>query len=81
MVIACLAACGPKAKHGVDAAGGGDGGVDASGGGGDATDAQNCGELNVTLRDFPIAHPDFEENGTGDDRGLVKVDLGVDNKL
>ena len=79
MLLACVTACGPAVKHGPDASGGGDGGGDDASGGGDATDAQNCGQLNVTLRDFQIAHPDFE-GATGDDRGLVKVDLGIDNK-
>ena len=31
-----------------------------------------------TIRDFHEAHPDFEK-GVGDDRGLVKVDLGADH--
>jgi fibro-slime domain-containing protein len=80
MLFACLAACGPKVKEAIDASGGnGDGGDDAQGGPDGDTDAQPCGQLTVTLRDFQSSHPDFEK-ALGDDRGLVKADLGAGNK-
>jgi fibro-slime domain-containing protein len=72
-----------------------DGGNDGSGSGssgsfplGDAStsdagsgDGGGCGP-NVTgvLRDFKISHPDFEEDTTGADRGIVLPDLGADSK-
>jgi fibro-slime domain-containing protein len=78
-VVFLIAACGPKLHGNVDAAGGGD---DGSGGGSDsgsAGDAGNCGVLPVVFRDFQSSHPDFEKM-IGDDRGLVKTQLGVDGK-
>jgi fibro-slime domain-containing protein len=76
-VIAVLAACGPKSGGHGDANGGrdGNGGGDGNGSG----DAGMCGDLVATLRDFQSSHPDFEKT-IGDDRGLVKVGLGVDKK-
>jgi fibro-slime domain-containing protein len=44
---------------------------------------QICGSLEATIRDFQIAHPDFEEpDGLSDYSypGLVKPDLGADGK-
>lgn len=35
--------------------------------------------LTATVRDFQIAHPDFEDF-LGDDQGIVKTDLGMDGK-
>lgn len=63
------------------ATGGGSGGTGGFGGtGGGATQLPDggCG-LTATLRDFKADHPDFEGT-TGNDRGLVKTDLGVDKK-
>ncbi len=46
----------------------------------DAHGDGNCGpNLLGTLRDFHQAHPDFEKF-LGDDRGIVKADLGADLK-
>ena len=78
VAIVVLAACGDRPKQAID--GGGD--VDTTPG--DVgplpdVDAQQCGTLTATLRDFPIAHPDFEDF-LGVDRGIVQVDLGADNK-
>jgi len=79
MLIWVVAACGANVGTEVDAGGGGPG--DGGGSGDDASvgDSQACGTLNVTLRDFQTAHPDFE-GMTGIDRGLVRVDLGNDGK-
>ncbi len=73
-----LAACGSKPK------GTNDGGGDLDGTPGDDSpvtivDSGQCGTLTATFRDFREAHPDFEAT-VADDRGLVEVDLGVDNK-
>jgi fibro-slime domain-containing protein len=46
-------------------------------GGGDAN--ANCGQLMAVIRDFNDTHPDFEKM-IADDRGLVKDDLGSDDK-
>jgi fibro-slime domain-containing protein len=89
-IVACLlAACGSESSNnGSDGGGGGDGGFvpfeDGGPGFGDGgLDARRdgpCGpNLPGTLRDFKADHPDFEGN-TGDDRGLVRVDLGSDSK-
>jgi len=59
-----------------DAGGNSDSGVRDSG---VPVDALACGQLAVTYRDFTSSHPDFEKV-TGDDRGLVRTDLGTDNK-
>lgn len=79
-VVVC-AACGPK--HAATDGGLGDdaGNIDGSTFGLDGRhdDAQQCGTLTATLRDFQSTHPDFE-HALGDDRGLVKADLGGDNK-
>jgi fibro-slime domain-containing protein len=48
-------------------------------GGGDAGD-DHCGELTAVLRDFKEDFVDFEGSGLGDDRGLVRDDLGADGK-
>jgi fibro-slime domain-containing protein len=77
VLLVGLAACGPKVKNGIDGSGGGD--DDSGTGDGSTVDGLNCGELLVTLRDFQSSHPDFEK-ALGDDRGLVKVDLGAGNK-
>lgn len=40
-----------------------------------------CGTLKATLRDFKAhAPPDFENNNGGTDHGIVKVQLGTDQK-
>jgi fibro-slime domain-containing protein len=63
--------------------GGGGGGLDggALDGSGGVEDTNNrCGKtLTGTLRDFKDDHPDFEKF-LGDDRGIVKTDLGSDKK-
>lgn len=75
-----VAACGPKVTTSSDALDdGGGGSSDAEVDSGPIVDAQACGTLNVILRDFQTAHPDFEEM-TGVDRGLVRADLGMDGK-
>lgn len=79
MLICGIAACGPAV--GTDRDGGGDGNPGDGTGGDDGplVDSQMCGTLDVILRDFQAAHPDFEE-ATGVDRGLVQATLGTDNK-
>lgn len=73
------AACGANSDGTGNGDGGnGDGGGDGDGGG-SGGDAGQCGTLNATIRDFRAAHPDFE-GALGDDRGLVRVDLGGDGK-
>jgi fibro-slime domain-containing protein len=57
----------------------GAGGSGSGGGGGDGGDASCSPNLTGVLRDFHDTHTDFE--GTeGDDRGIVKPDLGADFK-
>ncbi|MEO9186893.1 MAG: fibro-slime domain-containing protein [Kofleriaceae bacterium] len=75
-IVVALAGCG--ANHGTLFDGGSaDGsGVVADAPGGNDT---SCGQLSAVLRDFRSDHPDFE-HATGDDRGLVRADLGADNK-
>jgi fibro-slime domain-containing protein len=75
-LLLVAAACGSKVGHGPDGGAGGDGGGGDGNGGGDAG---QCGTLTAILRDFTADHPDFEKT-ISDDRGLVKVDLGADNK-
>jgi fibro-slime domain-containing protein len=79
MLICLIAACGPAVSTDPDARGDGNPGDGTGGDDGPVTDSQACGTLDVTLRDFVTAHPDMEEQ-TGIDRGLVRVDLGMDNK-
>lgn len=75
-----VAACGPTVSTGEDAPGDSAGTDDAADvDSGPTIDSQACGTLNVTLRDFQAAHPDFEGQ-TGVDRGLVRADLGMDGK-
>ncbi|EDM79682.1 Periplasmic protein TonB links inner and outer membranes-like protein [Plesiocystis pacifica SIR-1] len=59
----------------------GDGDTDTTGDGDtDTTGGQECGTtLYATVRDFQIAHPDFQYT-TGVDLGIVEVDLGADQK-
>ncbi len=87
LVAAALGAAGCDVdKHGNDGDGGGngdgDGGFGFDGGqGGDS--GVVCGQLQATIRDFQIAHPDFETPDSHSDvslPGLVKTDLGVDGK-
>jgi fibro-slime domain-containing protein len=70
----------PDAHGGVDTGliGNGDGGL--NGGDGGNGDSGKC-DPNFTgvLRDFDDTHPDMEKF-LGDDRGIVKVDLGADQK-
>lgn len=40
---------------------------------------EDCGALRAVVRDFKPTHPDFEKT-IADDRGLVRRDLGADNK-
>ncbi len=77
-LIIVLAACGPKTTGNTDGGGDDDGATDDGNGNGDGTQ-QQCGSLTAILRDFQSSHPDFED-ALGDDRGLVTVDLGSDNK-
>jgi fibro-slime domain-containing protein len=42
-------------------------------------DSPSCGALVAVFRDFRSDHPDFE-HATGDDRGLVRAELGSDGK-
>jgi fibro-slime domain-containing protein len=79
--LAGAAGCGPSRS---DTPGdGGPGGGDGGGGGGDdgsvGGDAGLCGVLRATYRDFRADHPDFEK-ALGDDRGVVRADLGADGK-
>lgn len=73
-----LVACGDRPKQAVDSGNG-----DPDGATDDSivtpTDGGACGTLTATVRDFQAAHPDFED-ALGDDRGIVAVDLGADNK-
>lgn len=62
--------------HG-DGSGNGDGSGLGDGGGGSGDGG--CGQLTAILRDFKADHPDFED-ALGDDRGIVAVDLGSDDK-
>ncbi|MEO8705856.1 MAG: fibro-slime domain-containing protein [Kofleriaceae bacterium] len=72
-----LVACGSKTGEGVDAPGGDDGG--GLDGLGPLGDGGACGSLTAILRDFKADHPDFE-HALGDDRNLVRADLGGDGK-
>jgi len=77
--LVILAACGHHGGN-VDA-GSGDGDGDGGDGAdtGPPVDALPCGQLIATFRDFNADHADFE--GTiADDRGIVEVMLGTDNK-
>jgi fibro-slime domain-containing protein len=64
------------------------GAIDAGGGFIDAVPAvdppdagdDHCGELTAVFRDFKEDFVDFEGSGLGDDRGLVRDDLGADGK-
>jgi fibro-slime domain-containing protein len=78
ILCAGAAGCGPSHGTNADAPGGGDDGGGGDGGGGTG-DAGLCGELRATYRDFRADHPDFEKS-VGDDRGLVRADLGADGK-
>lgn len=76
-----LVACGGGDGGGDGGGGDGDGGGgDGDGGGGDGDGGvEQCGQLTAVLRDFKADHPDFED-ALGDDRGLVRDDLGGDGK-
>src|SRR5688500_15518839 len=79
-ILLLVAACGPTRGNQPDAGGNGSdsGGPDNSDA--DTTgDAGLCGVLTATYRDFRSDHPDFEK-AIGDDRGLVRADLGVDGR-
>ncbi len=82
MALACSVGCNGSVQHdddddtGGSADGGGKGGD-----GGPGSDPGACAQLQATIRDFQIAHPDFEEpDGLSDYSypGLVKPDLGPD---
>lgn len=77
-LLVFLAACGSDPKGTVDA---GTAPNDSAGpvDQGPTVDGQVCGSLTAILRDFKTEHPDMEK-ALGDDRGLVQVDLGSDNK-
>jgi fibro-slime domain-containing protein len=57
------------------------GSFNPTGSGGSGAGGSNCGSvLQATIRDFsPTTHPDFETM-SGDDKGIVKPDLGADGK-
>jgi fibro-slime domain-containing protein len=58
----------------------GDGDGDSGDGDGDGDgDPLECGTLQATVRDFQIAHPDFQYV-IGVDPGIVQPDLGMDDK-
>ena len=79
-LLVLLAACGSTHGAGIDAAGDlGDARTGSDGPPGPTADAPACGMLTAILRDFQTAHPDMEK-ATGDDRGLVMVGLGGDDK-
>jgi fibro-slime domain-containing protein len=60
--------------------GNGDGGGINGGDGGNGNGGDGCtANFTGVLRDFNDTHPDFEKF-LGDDRGIVKVDLGADSK-
>src|SRR6266446_6897210 len=67
----------PDGGKGVDTGliGNDDGGINDGGGDGGSCSPNFTGKL----RDFHDTHPDFEKF-LGDDRGIVKVDLGADSK-
>lgn len=74
-----LAACGDDGGGSGDDDDG-DGGSDGDGGGGNGDGGdEECGQLTAVLRDMKAEHPDFED-ALGADRGIVAVDLGVDDK-
>jgi fibro-slime domain-containing protein len=78
-ILILAAACGASTGSSPD---GGGGNGDGGGGGGDGSttgDAGLCGVLTATYRDFRADHPDFEA-ALGDDRGVVRTELGVDGK-
>lgn len=84
LMPAVLFACGPGARPPGEPAGGDDEQApDAS----NVVDSQpdpdtppaSCDQLQVTFRDFRSDHPDMQEF-PGIDPGLVKLDLGADNK-
>jgi fibro-slime domain-containing protein len=77
-ILVVLAACGPKTTNNNDAGGGDDGGND-DGNNTNGDGNTDCGSLTATLRDFQASHPDFE-GATGFEEGIVRVDLGSDNK-
>lgn len=73
------AGCGPGKGDGSGDGGLGDGGGGGGDDGGVGSDAGVCGQLVATYRDFRSDHPDFEKV-TGNDRGVVRADLGTDGK-
>lgn len=79
-LLVVLAACGSNGGNLDGGNGNGDGGGgNGDGGGGNGDGGNGCGVLTAHYRDFKSDHPDFE-NAIGDDRGLVKTDLGADKK-
>jgi fibro-slime domain-containing protein len=56
-----------------------DAGPPDDGGGAGSGGDSGCGQLMALIRDFQDTHPDFEKV-IADDRGLVKNDLGADDK-
>jgi len=79
VMFACLlAACG--SNHGTPDGHGGNGdGGNGDGNNGNGDGGGQCGALTAIFRDFQASHPDFEAT-IATDRGLVKTDLGSDNK-
>lgn len=67
-----------------DAGAGSDAGevyIDDAGKQGDAGGGSDCTGLKATIRDFKIAHDDFEGNGTNSvHKDIVKTELGADHK-
>lgn len=83
LVVGCgiggAAGCGSSKGDGPDGGPSGDGGGGGDDGNPGGGDAGVCGQLVATYRDFRADHPDFEKV-TGDDRGVVRADLGADGK-
>jgi fibro-slime domain-containing protein len=79
ILVIFVLGCGSKPKGTTDGGGDTDGSTnDGNANPGDGP-PQQCGTLTAILRDFRVDHPDMEE-AVADDRGLVEVDLGSDNK-
>lgn len=83
-----LVGCGARDSLDVpnDGAGGAGGQGSADGGGGSGGAPPVCDPVPVelsftgTIRDFSDAHPDFEEGILGEDRGIVRPELGPDGR-
>jgi fibro-slime domain-containing protein len=72
-LIPILAACGGNG-------GGGGGGGDDDNDGVDAPLLTGCGVLNASIRDFTVAHPDFEKVIGVAEQGIMRDQLDADHK-